>query len=313
MDTDGSTTGASTTYSTVSIQLKNDIIELVQSLGGIATYTKRKTFYTYKGKKIQGQDVYNISIKFEDNIIPFRLNRKITKYIPKTKYKPIRYITNIKFKHKFEAQCILVDDPSHLYVTDNYIVTHNTLSACYTALSLLADGKVDKIVITKPLVEANEKTMGFLPGTMEDKIKPHMKSYYHNFEKILGKFVFEQLLVSGVIVIEVLNFMRGDTFDNAILLLDEAQNCEMTDLILWITRMGKTSKAVMMGDVSQYDINKRDAKFLTFIDILADVEDVKNFAFTQDDIMRHELLKKIVDRYEKWKYAGDKDKKMIKS
>lgn len=191
--------------------------------------------------------------------------------------------------------------------------TSKTMSACYTALSLLADGKVDKIVITKPLVEANEKTMGFLPGTMEDKIKPHMKSYYHNFEKILGKFVFEQLLVSGVIVIEVLNFMRGDTFDNAILLLDEAQNCEMTDLILWITRMGKTSKAVMMGDVSQYDINKRDAKFLTFIDILADVEDVKNFAFTQDDIMRHELLKKIVDRYEKWKYAGDKDKKMIKS
>jgi len=201
--------------------------------------------------------------------------------------------------------------------------TAKTLTACYAALGLLADGKVDRIIITKPLMEANDKTMGFLPGSMEEKIKPYMKSYYHNFEKILGKFMFETLLSNGTIVIEVLNFMRGDTFDNAILLLDEAQNCVMGDLMLWITRMGKTSKAIMMGDVSQYDIKKRDAKFLTFIDILSDLPEVQHFAFNEDDIMRHELLKKIVARYEKWKYKDDgitntantveKENKIIKS
>lgn len=183
--------------------------------------------------------------------------------------------------------------------------TAKTFCACYSALALLADGKVSKIVITKPLIEASDKTMGFLPGTMEEKVLPYMKSYFHNFEKILGKFVLDSLLQSGMIVIETLNFMRGDTFDDAILLLDEAQNCPMTDLMLWITRMGKTSKAVMMGDVSQYDISKRDAKFLTFIDILEDLDEVKHFAFTEEDIMRHSLLKKIVERYEKWKYRND--------
>jgi phosphate starvation-inducible PhoH-like protein len=183
--------------------------------------------------------------------------------------------------------------------------TSKTFCACYTALGLLADGKIDKIIITKPLVEANEKTMGFLPGTMEEKIRPHMKSYFHNFEKILGKFLFETMLAAGIIEINVLNFMRGDTLDNAIMIIDEAQNLTMSEAMLWITRMGKTSKAVMMGDVSQYDIKKRDAKFLTFIDILADLEEVKHFAFTEKDIMRHDLLKKIVERYEKWKYKND--------
>jgi phosphate starvation-inducible protein PhoH and related proteins len=201
--------------------------------------------------------------------------------------------------------------------------TSKTFSACYTALGLLADGKIDRIIITKPLVEANEKSMGFLPGTMQEKIEPHMKSYFHNFEKIVGKFMFDAMLAAGIIEINVLNFMRGDTLDNALMIMDEAQNLTMSEAMLWITRMGKTSKAVMMGDVSQYDIKKRDAKFLNFIDILADIEEVKHFKFTEDDIMRHELLKKIVERYEKWKYkndgisntanSGENDGKMIKS
>ena len=137
-------------------------------------------------------------------------------------------------------------------------------------------------------------------------------AYSCNLLKIKGKIYMpkttpkqkiKQVQLFGKSFVEIV--LIGDTFDDAILLLDEAQNCEMTDLMLWITRMGKTSKAVMMGDVSQYDINKKDAKFLTFIDILKDLSEVAHFAFTQDDIMRHELLKKIVERYEKWKYKID--------
>src|SRR3546814_5115486 len=99
--------------------------------------------------------------------------------------------------------------------------------------------------------------------------------------------------------------MRGDTIDDACMLMDEAQNLTMPEIMLWITRLGKNSKAVLMGDVSQYDIKKRDAKFLTFIDILAEVEEVTHFSFTQDDIVRHELLKKILDHYARWKYKDD--------
>lgn len=180
--------------------------------------------------------------------------------------------------------------------------TAKTYTACYTALGLLADAKIEQIIITKPLVEANDRSMGFLPGTLEDKIYPYMKSYLHTFEKILTKPVLDILISNKVIVIETLNFMRGDTFDRSIMLLDECQNATMTDLILWITRLGKDSKAVMLGDVSQYDIDRRDAKFMDFVDILDGIHDIAKFSFGQDDIVRNELLKAIIDRYEKHKY-----------
>ena len=126
MDTDGSTTGISTTFSTSSYLLKNDIIELVRSLGGIATYSSKIPKYKYLGKTLEGKKSYNISIKL-CNINPFRLKRKAEKYIHKTKYSPIRYITNIEFVGIKEAQCISIKDDSHLYITDDYIVTHNTV------------------------------------------------------------------------------------------------------------------------------------------------------------------------------------------
>ena len=95
--------------------------------------------------------------------------------------------------------------------------------------------------------------------------------------------------------------MRGTTYDNCIMLLDEAQNCTMTQLMLWVTRLGNDSKAMMMGDVSQYDIKKRDSKFLEFIELISDVEQVNNFKFTSEDIVRNKFLIDIVNKYEKWK------------
>ena len=86
-----------------------------------------------------------------------------------------------------------------------------------------------------------------------------------------------------------------------ILSLDEAQNCTMTQLMLWITRLGQDSKAIMMGDVSQYDIKKRDSRFLDFIDLIKGVEQVHNFQFEAEDIVRNKFLIDIVNRYEKWK------------
>ena len=118
-----------------------------------------------------------------------------------------------------------------------------------------------KIVITKPIIEAGEN-LGFLPGDQYEKTLPYMKSYISTFEKILGKFLCDVLFESGVIEVNLLAYMRGDTFDYTCMILDEAQNVQMSQLMLWATRLGKDSYAVMMGDVSQYDIKKKDAKFL---------------------------------------------------
>lgn len=182
--------------------------------------------------------------------------------------------------------------------------TSKTFTACYTALALLADKKIDQIILTKPIQESGE-SLGFLPGTKEEKVDPFMKSYFSNFEKIIGKATFQWMITNGDIVVEPLAYMRGTTYDNAIMLLDEAQNCTMTQLMLWVTRLGNESKAIMMGDVSQYDIKKRDSKFLEFIDLISDVEQVHNFRFTSEDIVRNKFLIDIVNKYEKWKSEND--------
>lgn len=178
--------------------------------------------------------------------------------------------------------------------------TSKTFTACYASLCLLADRKIDKIVITKPIQESGEN-LGFLPGDIEEKTAPFMRSYMSNFEKILGKQNTEFLKASGDLCVEPLAYMRGVTYDNSIILLDEAQNATMKQLMLWITRLGKNSKAVLMGDISQYDIKRRDSKMLSFIEMVKGVNDLNSFEFTSEDIVRNKFLIEIVNRYEKYK------------
>ena len=153
-------------------------------------------------------------------INPFSLNRKSKLVVPKSKYKPTRYIVSAKLIGKKEAQCISVDNPSHLYLTNDYVVTHNTYTTCYTALALLADKKIEKIIITKPIQESGEN-LGALPGNIAEKIDPYKQSYYTTFCKILGKTTVDFLFATEEICFEPLAYMRGSTYDNCIMLLDE--------------------------------------------------------------------------------------------
>jgi len=183
--------------------------------------------------------------------------------------------------------------------------TSKTFTACYAALYLLADKKIEKIVITKPIQESGEN-LGFLPGDIDEKTAPFMRSYMSNFEKIIGRQSADFLKASGYICVEPLAYMRGVTYDNSIILLDEAQNATMKQLVLWITRLGKDSKAVLMGDISQYDIKKKDSKFLDFIEMVNGVEEVNSFEFTSQDIVRNKFLIEIVNRYELYKEKEEK-------
>lgn len=193
-----------------------------------------------------------------------------------------------------------------------------TFSACFAAIGLLVDNKIDTIVLTKPIQESGEN-LGFLPGTVEEKTDPFMQSYFSNFKKIIGNDNFEMLKALGKIIVEPLAYMRGTTYDNSIMLLDESQNCSIHQLMLWVTRLGDNSKAVMMGDISQYDIKKRDSKFLDFISLISgdyqfneiesnprqnygiQLDDVYNHVFDVEDIVRNKFLIDLVDRYEKYK------------
>lgn len=303
MDSDGtvSSDGLYVSFCSTSMQLICDVKEIVQSLGGIATeHTPRNENYTYNGVKKKGRESYNLTITMNPEINPFFLNRKSNIVVSKSRYKPSRRIISVKMIGMKKAQCIKIDHPTHLYVTNDYIVTHNTFTSCYTALSMLADKKIEQIIITKPNVESGP-SLGFIPGSVDEKMDPYKQSYYTNFCKILDKHIIDHLFASGEIKFEPLSYMRGSTYDNCLMLLDECQNSAISQLMLWVTRLGKDSKAVMMGDTSQYDVRKRDSGYVDFIKMTEDMKDLSSFKFSNEDIVRNKFLIEMTNRYDKYR------------
>lgn len=156
LDTDGSTDGHNVEYSTTSKGLCDDVCELVWSLGGTVNVAERSTFFTYKGKRKPGRLSYRVMVKLPASVKPFRLRRKLEKYIPKTKYTPTRYIKSVTEDGEAECQCISVDSQDGLYVTRSYIVTHNTWTVAALIKTIHRSGLVslDQIAIGAPTGKA---------------------------------------------------------------------------------------------------------------------------------------------------------------
>ena len=178
--------------------------------------------------------------------------------------------------------------------------TSKTFTACYTSLWLLATQAVSKIILCKPIQESGEK-LGFLPGDIADKVDPYMQSYISNFKKIVGDELTEGLIASGAIEFKPLAFMRGDTFDDSFMILDEAQNASFKQLMLFTTRMGKNSKVLVTGDISQYDIPKASAGLPGFMQLMKGIRGPAEHVFENKDIVRAKILQDVVDRYDKWR------------
>ena len=182
--------------------------------------------------------------------------------------------------------------------------TSKTFTACYTALKMLQEKQIKEIILCKPIQEAGEK-LGHLPGGIEEKVDPYMKSYKSNIEKIIGVELTKTLFDKKVIRFEPLAYMRGDTFDDALMVLDEAQNANFKQLMLFVTRMGRNSKVVVTGDVSQADIAASQVSLPDFIKLIEDVKGVGTHIFTEVDIVRAKILQEVVVRYDKWKIQNN--------
>ena len=182
--------------------------------------------------------------------------------------------------------------------------TSKTFTACYTALQMLQNKEIKEIILCKPIQEAGEK-LGHLPGGIEDKVDPYMKSYKSNLVKIIGHELTETLFEKKIIRFEPLAYMRGDTFDDALMVLDEAQNANFKQLMLFVTRMGCKSKVVVTGDVSQADIQASQVSLPDFINLIKDVKGVGTHIFTEKDIVRAKILQEVVVRYDKWKIQNN--------
>jgi len=349
MDSDGtvSKNGMNSTYTSTSKKLADDVKFLVESLGGKVTMATRRKKYTYKGEKLTGKLSYRVTIKLPESIIPFRLSRKVNRYIPKTKYTPTRYITGVEFVGTKEAQCIKVDHPRHLYITDDFIVTHNTFLAVCKAVVGLDRNTYDRLVLTRPAVESGEE-LGFLPGSLDDKIGPYMRPLYDSIEKLKKKKKvktvhddngqWQQQQQRGKdsrkknkvvpethqkeetkedewmekVEIAPLAYMRGATMDKSFVILDEAQNVTPAQMKMFLTRMGQGSKVVITGDASQTDLDSRiGSGFRHAQRLLAGVEGIGFVHLDERDIVRHRLVKEIILKYEKedsYKYKVEGNK-----
>lgn len=183
--------------------------------------------------------------------------------------------------------------------------TSKTFTTCYTAFNIFQSHfDINKIVISKPIRESGEN-IGFLKGTLDEKIEPYMKSYKDIFTKLSNETYVDQMLHHGNITFEPLAYMRGNTYDNSIMILDEAQNAYINQIMLFITRIGKNSKAVILGDISQYDIKEKYASFQTFWKMVQEVRHVTTHKFNREDIVRNPIIVEITDRYEKMKANGE--------
>lgn len=177
--------------------------------------------------------------------------------------------------------------------------TAKTFTAMHTALELLFTD-FRKLIITKPLQESGEK-IGFLPGEIEDKIKPYAVSYMNTLEKILSFEDAVRMEQERIIRFEPLAYLRGVTFENSIMILDEAQNATIEQLILFITRLGTDSKMIIIGDTTQTDIGKSRSGLHQIIKVTENVPGVGFFAFSEEDIIRHPILTQILKNYQAYR------------
>ncbi len=175
--------------------------------------------------------------------------------------------------------------------------TGKTYLAVAMALKELADGSVDRIVLTRPAVEAGE-ALGFLPGELEDKVLPYLIPLYDAMYEMIGKAETLKLIEKGIIEIAPLAYMRGRTLSNAFMILDEAQNTTQEQMLMFLTRLGDASKMVITGDQTQIDLPKTKKSGLVEASIaLKDTDDIKVFELKSQDVVRNPLVKKIIDAY----------------
>ena len=178
--------------------------------------------------------------------------------------------------------------------------TGKTFLACACALRALELGLTERIVVTRPIVEAGEK-LGFLPGDIEEKVDPYLRPIYDAFYTMLGMERFNSLKYNNILEIVPLAYMRGRTLEKAFIILDEAQNTLPAQMKMFLTRMGIGSKMIVNGDLSQIDLpDKKASGLLQAAEVLGKLDNVAFIQFTGEDVVRHPLVKDIVAAYDKW-------------
>ncbi len=176
--------------------------------------------------------------------------------------------------------------------------TGKSFLAVSVGVTLLMEKKIDRVILSRPAVEAGEK-LGFLPGDMKEKVDPYLRPLYDALYELFGADKIDKKIASGEIEIAPLAFMRGRTLKNCFAILDEAQNATETQIKMFLTRIGENSKLVVNGDPSQIDlINKSQSGLIKSQEILKNLKEIKIIEFDDKDVVRHPLVSKIIRAYQ---------------
>ena len=187
--------------------------------------------------------------------------------------------------------------------------TGKTYLAVAMAVTSFKNKEVDKIILTRPAVEAGEK-LGFLPGDLQEKVNPYLRPLYDALQEMFGLETYQKLVEKGAIEVAPLAYMRGRTLNNAFIILDEAQNTTREQMKMFLTRLGEGSKMIINGDLSQVDLPPdKKSGLKNAMKVLDGVENIAVRKMSQKDVVRHPLVQLIVEAYEKSEKHGDENDK----
>ncbi len=207
----------------------------------------------------------------------------------------------IVVKARTENQRKLVElyDRSDLIFATGPAGSGKTYTAIALAVRALRDKQVRRVILTRPAVEAGEK-LGFLPGDLKEKLDPYLQPLYDALNDMIPAAKLQKFMEDGTVQIAPLAYMRGRTLDNAFVILDEAQNTTMSQIKMFLTRMGRNAKFIVTGDVTQVDLPRRsDSGLVRAMQTVRGIEGIGFVEFDKRDIVRHELVKHIVDAFDR--------------
>tara|TARA_B100000886_G_scaffold340336_1_gene309268 strand:+ start:3550 stop:4554 length:1005 start_codon:yes stop_codon:yes gene_type:complete len=314
---------------TINLQIINN--EMLQSIVGqfdqnlkdLAKLTNTKVFFrgnsiTCKGKENKIK-AFSEAIKFlvnkylltniiekEDillslkkNVDQTESNVKSFKQLIKTPRK------SVIARSEKQSEYIKALKENHIIMSLGPAGTGKSFLAVSVAVTLLMEKKIERVILSRPAVEAGEK-LGFLPGDMKEKVDPYLRPLYDALYELFGAEKIDKKIENGEIEIAPLAFMRGRTLKNSFAILDEAQNATETQIKMFLTRIGENSKLVVNGDPSQIDlINKSQSGLIKSKNILKHLKEIKIIEFDHNDVVRHPLVSKIIRAYQK-KSTDDK-------
>ncbi len=204
----------------------------------------------------------------------------------------------IKAKTKNQKKLVEYSDLNDIVFAIGPAGTGKTYTAVALAVKALRNRLVNKIILTRPAVEAGEN-LGFLPGDMKDKVDPYLRPLYDALDDMIHPERLKQFISNRVIEVAPLAFMRGRTLDNAFVILDEAQNATSVQIKMFLTRLGPNAKCIVTGDLTQIDLPRHHYSGLAkALDILRHIDGIGEVRMSKEDVVRHRLVKKIIHAYD---------------